>query len=162
VAKIELDNRLRSALIMVSILCLTVAGMYFFIYLLSGIGGTSYRFFINNSEIAVDDMASLEESIIPYFPNQVPVEIYNSNHVLLETLNIAPYDLQPRVQTDFVSNLNRNDTYSRLRMYAEPNMLDLFIRKIYVDKSTFFQFVSDMALLDIQALKVSAKAVFFR
>ena len=52
--------------------------------------------------------------------------------------------------------------YSRLKMYAQPDMLDVLFRWIYVDKATFSNFITNLLLFDAEGVKDSAKAVFLR
>ena len=159
---ISLNNRLYSAGMMLFIMCLAIVGIYLLL-MLFGMGmEPRYRFHVNNSETRVVDMASLQESIESYFPSLVSVRVYNSGNVLLETLWVTPIDLQAPAPTGLLPNLERSDVYSRLKMYAQPDMLDVLFRWIYVDKATFSNFITNLLLFDAQGINDSAKAVFLR
>ena len=159
---ITLDKRLYSAGMMLFIVCLAIVGIYLLLMLFSMGMEPRYRFFVNNSEARAVDMASLQESIEPYFPSMVSVRVYNSANVLLETLWVTPIDLQAPVPAGLLPNFERGDVYSRLKMYAQPDKLDVLFRWIYVDKETFSNFITNLILFETEALKDSAKAVFLR
>jgi len=156
------DNRIHSAISAGFALCLILTGVYLLIYLFGTGLGKQYTFTVNNSETIVDGMDSLENSIASRFPDPVTVGVYNSDHVLMETLDVTPGDMRKPIEADIMRSLDHADVYSRLRMYAEPDRLDLFLRKISVDKAVFSKFTGDLLAFDIQALKESAKPVFFR
>ena len=144
------------------VLCLTIAGMYLFQNIISIDAGAPYRFFVDNIEVSAESMASLEDRIRSDFQKPVSVEIYNSKQVLLETISITSNDLQPPAKGSIAKSLDHGDIYSRLKMYVEPDKLDLIMRKIYVDKETFSKFSADLILFNLQNLKESAKPVFLR
>ena len=157
-----MNKRLYSAGMMLFIMCLAIVGIYLLLMLFSMGIEPRYRFFVNNFETLADDMASLQECIEPYFPNLVSVRVYNSGNVLLETLWVTPFDLQAPAPAGLLPNFERGDVYSRLKMYAQPDMLDVLFSKIYVDKVTFSNFITNLLLFDAEGVKDSAKAVFLR
>jgi len=121
-----------------------------------------YRFQVNDHIVHVVNMASLEMNIIPYFPNSVLVEVFNSRGARLEFLRVTPDDFV-RGDTSLVSTLLGNqNSYGRLLMYAEPNTLDLFVRAISVDRLTFTNFINDLVSFNSDGLRDNGSAVLFR
>ena len=157
----NMKYRLLSVLIAGSVLCLSLAAIYVLMILYDSFMDTPYDFQINGSEKIIVNMAVLETYIKKGFPEPVTVEIFR-NDALLEAFTVNQHDLLAPLQPDYEKSLERGDVYSRLKMYAEPGKLDLFFRKVWVDKSTFSTFADDLILLNFERLKDSAKPVFLR
>lgn len=126
----DLGMRFRSAFFMCIILVCMTAGTFLLLNLLDDSSLDYYQFVINGNDYFVHDMVSLGESILPHFPQPVLVEIYNPERVLVDSFHLLPGDLDPPGQIGLLGRLERNSIYCRLRMYSEPDALDLFIRRI--------------------------------
>jgi len=157
-----MTNSLRTIVATLVILCVQFVGIIFLVILFRSNIEAEYRFHVNDYEVHVTNMASLEMSITPYFPNSVPVEVFNSRGNRLEFIRVTP-DEFVRDDNSLVASLFGNkNAYGRLLMYAEPDTLTLFIRSISVDRFTFSRFVNDFFSFNSDGLSENGSAVMFR
>jgi len=139
-----------------------IAGVFGLLNVLKERGRVPYRFTVNGTMVRVSSIAELKEQIIPYFPYSVAVNVYSMNGQLLDALSITPTSLQAPINEGFIADLDREGIYNRLKMYIEPDMLDLFVRSIDVDQVTFSRFMTNLVSFNTSDLGDSARAVFLR
>jgi len=157
-----MTNSLRTIVASLIIMSVQFVGMIALVILFRSNVEAEYRFQVNDYVVQVANMASLEMSIIPYFPNSVLVEVFNSRGARLEFLRVTPDDFV-RGDTNLVSTfLGNQNSYGRLLMYAEPGMLDLFVRAICVDRLTFSRFINNLVSFNADGLRDNGSAVIFR
>ena len=157
-----MTNTVRTIVVSLVIMCIQLVGIIALVILIKSNIETEYRFHVNENEVHVANMASLEMSVVPFFPNSVLVEVFNSRGARLEFLRITPDDFvrdDNRMGSALFGNKN---AYGRLLMYAEPEVTDLFFRSISVDRLTFSRFINNLVSFDSEGLRDNGSAVMFR
>jgi hypothetical protein len=157
---VVLARRLVSALVMALALCLLAAGACAAMLLAIGREDKQYRFFVNNAETRVESFTSLAEAI----KNETQPAVFKvalEDGVILESVQAGVGDLAEAEREDY-KKYDYSDGCRRLRMYAEPDMIDLIARQIWVERTVFHEFVTDAVMFDISHMRISAKPVFFR
>ena len=157
-----MTNTVRTMVASLIILCVLFVGIIALVILFKSNIETEYRFYVNENEVHVANMASLEMSVVPFFPNSVLVEVFNSRGARLEFLRITPDDFVRDDNGLMSALLGNKNAYGRLLMYAEPGVTDLFFRSISVDRLTFSRFINDLVSFNSEGLRDNGGAVMFR
>ena len=158
----DIYRRTNSAIAMMLVLCLMVAGTYLLMSFLGGGLRAPYQIVVNGKRIHVNSMQGLEAILKPSFPGAVSVRVYNPSSVLVEDLVVTQEDLCKPEGRDFWASLDRGTKYDKLKMYAEPDFYDLFIRKVGIDRETFGEFVAGVFKIGEGGFGEHAKVVLLR